>query len=98
MFLLFVEGKQISTSFALGLLGFFPWWMEFEKKKIRFSKALIAKLPWHLIFANNLWTKVMYKKYIVPRSILEWIRDPDKRPPSVSIIWKVVIQSFDLIG
>lgn len=42
--------------------------------------------------------EVVYKKYTAPTPILEWIKDPDRRPPSVSIIWKVVLQSFDLIG
>lgn len=38
------------------------------------------------------------EKYLAPRSILEWIQDPEKCQTWVSIMWKVALQSFDLIG
>jgi hypothetical protein len=41
-----------------------------------FSKALAAKCSWRLINTQNLWTNVVYQKYVAPLSILEWIRNP----------------------
>lgn len=63
-----------------------------------FSKALVAKVPWRLITTSILWTEVVQHKYIAPRSLLDWLRNIDKRLSGVSIIWKAVIKSFDLIS
>ena len=41
---------------------------------------------------------MVQQKYIAPRSILEWIKDPRKHHPGCSIMWKVVLKSFDLVG
>lgn len=68
-----------------------------SKKHFPFSKALLEKVLSHLIFSIDLWMEVVQQKYIVPRSIIEWIREFDKRKLGVSVIWKVVLQPFDLI-
>ena len=63
-----------------------------------FSKSLAAKMGWRLISTTSLWTEVISQKCISPRSILEWIRDPNKSHTGGSIIWKALITSFGIIG
>jgi len=61
-----------------------------------FSQALAAKLGWQLLNNNSLWTKVIVSKYIHPASVQDWIRQDTKRN-NISIIWKVVINTKELI-
>jgi hypothetical protein len=42
-----------------------------------FAKALEEKSSWRLITLRNLWTKVVYQKYIAPTSLEEWVRSLD---------------------
>jgi hypothetical protein len=63
-----------------------------------FSKALAAKTCWRLITTDSLWTQVVTHKYIKPGSVGDWIRRENKNIPNCSIIWKVVIKSFHVIG
>jgi hypothetical protein len=85
-----VRWERIAVLKALGGWGL--------KNIFLFSKALAAKCSWCLIKTSSLWTRVVYQKYIVPLTTLEWIRDPNKNTSGISIIWKVVIKAFDLIG
>jgi hypothetical protein len=85
-----VRWERIAVPKALGGWGL--------KNIFLFSKALAAKCSWHLIKTSSLWTRVVYQKYIAPLTTLEWIRDPNKNSSGISIIWKVVIKDFDLIG
>lgn len=68
------------------------------KNVFLFSKALDAKVPWRLIATNSLCIEVVWQKYITPRSILDWLRNLDRWSIGVSVIWKVVLKSMDLIG
>jgi hypothetical protein len=63
-----------------------------------FSKSLAANSSWRLITTDSLWTQVVIQKYIRPASIQDWIRNPLKRFPLASIIWKALVSSFDVIG
>lgn len=85
-----VRWDHIATSKALGGWGL--------KNIFLFSKSLAAKTGWRLISTNSLWIGVISQKYIVPRSILEWIKYPNKTQTGGSIIWKARISSFGIIG
>eukprot|EP01018_Ginkgo_biloba_P034237 Gb_24170 [translate_table: standard] len=63
-----------------------------------FSRALVAKCVWRLISVNGLWSKVMIQKYIEQDSMEDWIRRPTKTHNNASIIWKVVVLAFPLVG
>jgi hypothetical protein len=63
-----------------------------------FSKALATKSCWILITTDSLWMKVIIQKYIHPDSLEEWIRNPLKKRTMCSIIWKAVVNSFDVVG
>jgi hypothetical protein len=63
-----------------------------------FSKALVAKNVWRLIQGSGLWAQVIKDKYISPESIEEWVRKPIRHSHNASIIWKVVVMAFPLIG
>jgi len=39
-----------------------------------FSKSLATKVGWRLITTESIWTKVVHQKYIIPDSVLDWIR------------------------
>jgi hypothetical protein len=102
LFFLFVEGKQGKAGDVVGrwerivvpkALG--GWGL---KNIFLFSKSLTAKCTWRLINTSSLWTRVVHQKYIVPLSILDWVRDPIKIIYGISIIWKAVIKAFELIG
>jgi hypothetical protein len=43
-----------------------------------FSKALAEKTGWHLISVTNLWSLVVTQKYILPDTVEDWIRSPNK--------------------
>ena len=40
----------------------------------------------------------MYHKYIAPLTLIEWIRLADKSRTNCSVVWKVVVKHFDLVG
>jgi len=63
-----------------------------------FSKALAAKSVWRLITTDSIWNKVISKKYISPDSMEEWIIRPTKETSNCSIIWKVITNSFQVVG
>jgi hypothetical protein len=63
-----------------------------------FSKYLVAKSCWRLITTDSLWMKVIIQKYIYPEFVLEWIRNPLKKKSMCSIIWKEVINSYEVVG
>jgi hypothetical protein len=63
-----------------------------------FSKSIAEKCYWILIKTTSLWTRVVYQKYIAPLTTLDWIQNTNKTSPGISIIWKYMINSFDLIG
>jgi hypothetical protein len=85
-----VRWKRIIVPKALGGWGL---------KNIHvFSKALVAKGGWRLLTTNNLWTKVVIRKYIEPDSVESWIRRAHKYLKGVLVIWKAIIKSFSVIG
>jgi len=47
---------------------------------------------------SSLWNQVIYHKYIHPDSIEGWVINPAKSFKGGSIIWKVVVSSFLVIG
>lgn len=85
-----VRWDHIATPKALGDWGL--------KNTFLFSKSVASKMGWTLISITSLWTTVISQNYIAPRSILEWIRDPNKTYKGGSIIWKELITSFGIIG
>eukprot|EP00253_Pinus_taeda_P010381 PITA_10381 len=62
-----------------------------------FSTSLAAKSGWRLITSENLWTRVVKRKYIDPMPLNDWIRDPNKRRKNCSVIWKVTSEAFKVI-
>ncbi|KAH9318853.1 hypothetical protein KI387_020622, partial [Taxus chinensis] len=59
---------------------------------------LAAKGAWRLISTNSLWTAVIEQKYFASGSLLDWIWNPNRRLSNVSIIWKAIIKSFEVVG
>lgn len=46
---------------------------------------------------ENLWTKVVKRKYIDPTPLDEWIRSQDKQVKNTSVIWKATVVAFTVI-
>jgi hypothetical protein len=68
------------------------------KNIFMFSKSLAAKFGWRFLLSASLWTSVVEHKYIRSDSLEDWIRKLVKSHPNCSIIWKVVISSFPVVG
>ena len=63
-----------------------------------FSKALATKSVWNVIHCTGLWVHIVIQKYIWPLTMLDSIRDKDKKKSRISICGKSVLWSFNLIG
>ena len=53
---------------------------------------------WNLINGTGLWVQIAMQKYIFPLTLLDWIRVSVKKKKGISICWKAVLWSLDLIG
>eukprot|EP00253_Pinus_taeda_P023807 PITA_23807 len=62
-----------------------------------FSLSLAAKSGWRLIKLENLWTRVIKRKYIDLVPLEDWIRNPAKNKNNASVIWKETVESFRVI-
>eukprot|EP00253_Pinus_taeda_P009579 PITA_09579 len=62
-----------------------------------FSLSLAAKSGWRLISMENLWTRVIKRKYIDPIPLEDWIRSQDKKSKQSSVIWKATVEAFTVI-
>eukprot|EP00253_Pinus_taeda_P016222 PITA_16222 len=62
-----------------------------------FSISLAAKSGWRLINYENLWTRLVKRKYIDPVPLEEWIRNQNKKGRNVSVIWKATTEAFKVI-
>eukprot|EP00253_Pinus_taeda_P019311 PITA_19311 len=62
-----------------------------------FSVSLAAKSGWRIIISENLWTRVVKRKYIDPVPLEEWIRNPNKKGRKVSVVWKATTEAFKII-
>eukprot|EP00253_Pinus_taeda_P034856 PITA_34856 len=62
-----------------------------------FSISLAAKSGWRLITSENLWTRVVKRKYIDPKPMEEWICKHNKKGRNVSVIWKATTEAFKVI-
>eukprot|EP00253_Pinus_taeda_P018177 PITA_18177 len=62
-----------------------------------FSISLAAKSSWRIIKMENLWTKVIKRKYIDPTPLEEWIRNPAKKEKNASVVWKAIVEAFKVI-
>ena len=62
-----------------------------------FAKALAAKSVWNLIHGSGLWVKIALQKYVHPSSLLDWIRSSVKQKRNISICWKTMLWSFDIM-
>eukprot|EP00253_Pinus_taeda_P004076 PITA_04076 len=67
------------------------------KRFPEFSLSLAAKLGWRLISMENLWTKVVKRKYIDPTPLEDWISSRDKKLKHSSVIWKATVEAFSVI-
>jgi hypothetical protein len=63
-----------------------------------FSKSLDAKATWRLVKTDILQTFVITHKYLSLYSLEEWIRNPMKNRGSFSVIWKVILKYFHVLG
>ena len=68
------------------------------KSPIIFAKSLAAKSVWNVINGLGLWAHIVLQKYVHPMSLLDWIRSSVKHKRSMSICWKAVPWSFDIIS
>eukprot|EP00253_Pinus_taeda_P004333 PITA_04333 len=62
-----------------------------------FSLSLAAKSGWRLISMENLWTRVIKRKYIDPTPLEDWIRSQEKKSKQCSVIWKATVEAFTVI-
>lgn len=62
-----------------------------------FSISLVAKSGWRLITSENLWTRVVKRKYIHPLPLEDWIRNSNKKGRNFSVIWKATMEAFNVI-
>eukprot|EP00253_Pinus_taeda_P030228 PITA_30228 len=67
------------------------------KRLPEFSLSLAAKSGWRLISRENLWTKVVRRKYIDPTPLEYWIRSQQKNQKNISVIWKATLEAFTVI-
>eukprot|EP00253_Pinus_taeda_P025786 PITA_25786 len=67
------------------------------KRLPEFSFSLAAKSGWRLISTENLWTRVVRRKYIDPVPLEDWIRSQEKRKKNVSVVWKAMVEAFSVI-
>lgn len=67
------------------------------KRLPEFSLSLAAKSGWRLITMENLWTRVIRRKYIDPTPLEDWIRSQEKKSKQASVIWKATIEGFSVI-
>ena len=67
------------------------------KNIFNFTKVLAAKVVWRLIATNSLWTDVVWHKYIAPISIIDWFRNSIRQASGVSVNWKVILKSMEVI-
>jgi len=85
-----VSWRRIAIPKSLGGWGL--------KDIFTFSKALAGKVAWRLISTSSLWTRVLIGKYIAPMGLMDWIRWDSKHSRGGSIIWKALVQAFEVIG
>eukprot|EP00253_Pinus_taeda_P023539 PITA_23539 len=67
------------------------------KRLPEFSLSLATKSGWRLISMENLWTKVVKRKYIDPVPLEDWIRSQEKKKKNISVIWKATLEAFSVI-
>eukprot|EP00253_Pinus_taeda_P015896 PITA_15896 len=67
------------------------------KRLPEFSLSLAAKSGWRLITMENLWTRVVKRKYIDPTPMEDWIRSQNKKIKNISAIWKATVEAFSVI-
>eukprot|EP00253_Pinus_taeda_P034952 PITA_34952 len=67
------------------------------KRLPEFSLSLAAKSGWRLISMENLWTRVIKRKYIDPTPLEDWIRSQEKKSKQSSVIWKATLEAFSVI-
>eukprot|EP00253_Pinus_taeda_P022407 PITA_22407 len=67
------------------------------KRFPEFSLSLAAKSGWRLITLENLWTRVVKRKYIDPIPMEDWIQSQDKKMKHSSVIWKATVEAFSVI-
>eukprot|EP00253_Pinus_taeda_P002838 PITA_02838 len=67
------------------------------KRLPEFSLSLAAKSGWRLITIENLWTRVVKRKYIDQIPLEDWIRSQEKKMKHSSVIWKATVEAFTVI-
>ena len=50
-----------------------------------------------MINTTSLWTEVIWHKYIAHVSVSNWIRDPERKEVGILVVWKVILNSFDVM-
>lgn len=87
---LWVWWKRIALLKALGGWGL--------KNKFHFSSTLAIKCGSRLITNENIWNQVVKGKYIAPLSLEDWLRNLFKSRVNISIVWRVVLNFFDIVN
>jgi hypothetical protein len=68
------------------------------KNIFTFSKALETKRLWRLIYNQMLWGNVMLTKYMAGSPFEEWFCRPKNLVTNSTIVWKIMVDAFPLIG
>jgi hypothetical protein len=63
-----------------------------------FAGSAAKKCVWIIIDGKGLLSKVVFQIYIDPLCVEYWIRSPTKSFHNASMIWKVVVWAFPLVG
>lgn len=67
------------------------------KNIFNFSKALAENCGWRLIDTIILWMEVILHKYVAPILVSDWLRYLTRKEAMISVVWKVVLNSLDVI-
>lgn len=91
------ENKENVLQISMGRFQRILWGGWGIKRLPEFSLSLAAKSGWRLVTMENIWTKVVKRKYIDPAPLEDWIQSQDKKTKNISVIWKATVEAFSVI-
>jgi hypothetical protein len=62
-----------------------------------FSRALAVNTLWCCLMKDDLWHKVLLDKYLPSISVVAWLRSTSKQSHNVSIFWRSLVKSVEVI-
>lgn len=74
-------------------------WRCFRLKNVHFfTKSFAAKSSWRVIFEDSPWKDIIVRKYVIHRSIIDWIICQRKNIINLSTHCNALIQAFPING